>query len=180
MFFLICFDEWVTTLTPDSLRLIETTQYLRRADEQLSCHLSLRLSFWLKTTHPCNRNYLELEGNLWPFSFSLLFASASILLPPPLRGILSSFVPSILPSFSLVDGNVCFTVQGFAVQGWLFVEMGENGKTGQAGTGDSRDAVRLGQQPGDKRLFRRRLAWEMDMWSMWHSGGCTGSTAVTE
>lgn len=126
MFFLICFDEWVTTLTPDSLRLIETTQYLRRADEQLSCHLSLRLSFWLKTTHPCNRNYLELEGNLWPFSFSLLFASASILLPPPLRGILSSFAPSILPSFSLVDGNVCFTVQGFAVQGWLFVEMGEN------------------------------------------------------
>lgn len=61
---------------------------------------------------------------------------------------------------------MCFTVQGFAVQGWLFVEMGENGKTGQAGTGDSRDAVRLGQQPGDKRLFRRRLAWEMDMWSM--------------
>lgn len=46
------------------------------------------------------------------------------------------------------------------------MEMGENGKTGQAGTGDSRDAVRLGQQPGDKRLFRRRLAWEMDMWSM--------------
>lgn len=39
-------------------------------------------------------------------------------------------------------------------------------KTDQAGTGDSRDAVRLGQQLGDKRLFRRRLAWEMDMWSM--------------
>lgn len=110
MFFLICFDEWVTTLTPDSLRLIETTQYLRRADEQLSCHLSLRLSFWLKTTHPCNRNYLELEGNLWPLSLSLLFASVSILLPPPLRGILFSFIPSILFSFSLVDGNVCLSV----------------------------------------------------------------------
>lgn len=84
----------MTTLTPDSLRLIETTQYLRRADEQLSCHLSLRLSFWLKTTHPCNRNYLELEGNLWPLSLSLLFASVSILLLPSLRGIFSSFVPS--------------------------------------------------------------------------------------
>lgn len=135
-FFLICFDEWVTTLTPDSLRLIETTQYLRRADEQLSCHLSLRLSFWLKTTHPCNRNYLELEGNLWRLSLSLLFASVSILLPPPLRGILFSFIPSILSPFSLVDGNVCFAVQGFAVRGSLFVKMGETGQDcGQASTG---------------------------------------------
>lgn len=165
----------MTTLTPDSLRLIETTQYLRRADEQLSCHLSLRLSFWLKTTHPCNRNYLELEGNLWPLSLSFLFASVSILLPPPLKGILSlSFLPSFFLSALWME-NVCF-----ALQGWLFVGMGDIGQDcGQASTRDSGDAMRLGQQPRDKRLFRR-LVWEVDTWSMWRSGGCASSTAVTE
>lgn len=150
------------------------TQYLRRADEQLSCHLSLRLSFWLKTTHPCNRNYLELDGNLWPLSLSLLFASVSILLPPSLRGILSSLIPSILPSFSLVDGNMCFSVQG-----WLFLEMGEIGPhCGQAGTGDSENALRLGQQPKDERLFRWRLAWEVDMWRMWCCEGWGGTSRI--
>lgn len=72
-----------------------------------------------------------------------------------------SIIPSILPSFSLVDGNECF-----ALQGWLFVETGDIGQDcSQAGIRDSGDAVRLGQQPGDKRLFRR-LVWEMDTRSM--------------
>ncbi len=45
-------------------KINRTTQYLRRRDSQLSHHLSPRLSFWLKTTRPCNQNYLELVGNL--------------------------------------------------------------------------------------------------------------------
>lgn len=114
---------------------------------------------------------MELEGNLWPLSLSLLFASASILLPPPLRGILSSFVPSILPSFSLVDGNVYFNVRGFAVQGWLFVEMGETGEVcGQAGTGDRGDAVKFGQQLGDEM--------EEDWHGKWTHGVCDTAEAA--
>lgn len=54
-----------------------TTQYLRRTDSQLSNHLSSRLSFWLKTTRPCNRNYLELEGNLW-FLVSLFLGDGKL------------------------------------------------------------------------------------------------------
>lgn len=163
----------MTTLTPDSLRLIETTQYLRRADEQLSCHLSLRLSFWLKTTHPCNRNYLELEGNLWPLSLSLLFACLHPSSPFFKRD------PFFLYSFHLSFFLPCGWTR--AVKGWLFLEMGETGPhCGQAGTEDSENALRLEQQLRDERLFRRRLAWEVDTWRMWSCEGWADSTALTK
>lgn len=92
---------------------------------------------------------MELEGNLWPLSLSLLFASVAILLPPPLKGILSSAVPSILPSFSLVDGNVCFAVHGTAVQVFFLFCFVDSGQIcGQAGTGGYEDVGRLGEKLG--------------------------------
>lgn len=80
-----------------------------------------------------------------PLTLSLLFASVSIFLLPPFRGILAPFIPSILSSFTLADGNVIHCAR-LCCTG-MVVEMGETRQVcGLVGIGSSGDAVGLGQQ----------------------------------